>query len=140
MNQTKLQEIEKIPPFRIHSTLYRTAYVVSHPPFIKVRNIANLDTVIVEGPAKLCISVRGIKASDFIGDSPTVGALIRHTRRLTMSVCRALSRIEMEERGIASSLATLAVMRVYWAEETKSVICDVVDLSEDYGPDDPFLF
>jgi hypothetical protein len=132
MHQTKLIEIEKVPPFRIYSSLFRTVYISGYPPFVKVRNIANLEAPVVTGMASICVRVRGIKNTEAMCSSPTVEELIRQARRLSLSVCRAISKIEVAERGVASSLTALVVMRVYWSEDARCFHCDVTDLREEF--------
>jgi len=141
MNDSKLELVEGIPPFKIHSTLYRTVYVTAYPPYVRMRTILNLGAILCEGEAEVTVSVCGIRSREILGADPTLKTLIDTVRMVCQHVAFTLDRIQEVENGRARrTIATLVSQKVFWNEPARCFQCNVEDLAEDMFPPDDIKF
>lgn len=141
MSTSKLELVEGIPPFKIHSTLYRTVYVTAYPPYVRTRTILNLGAILCEGEAEVMVSVCGIRTREFLGSDPTLKSLIDTVRMICQHVAFTLDRIQEVEKGRnRRTIATLISQKVFWDEPSRCFRCNVEDLAEDIFPPDDILF
>jgi len=136
MSETKVVEVDLIPPFRIHSSLFRSVYVLTEPPFVVNRAIDSLDMMAAEGVVGVCVKI-GSAISRIDSDlNPTIKDLIEQVRRMSMASHRSMARISQYQGEKPSPITSLVCMRVLWDEQERTFHFDVQDLSLDDLNDD----
>lgn len=136
MTNAKMIEIAEIPPFRIHSSLFRTVYVVPEPPYVVSRKIDSLDLMVAEGVIGICVKMNNSITRIDSDYNPTIRELINTVRRMSMTTHKAHSRISAFDGGRPSPVTSLVCMKVEWDEEERTYHFDVQDLSLDDMNDD----